>query len=104
MHVGGDRFGVVEGAGTHEQAVARRDVVAAPDVGAAFAAEENLVILAASAAHQVRLRLRAARFNELAFDPDVDDVRAAGDALAIATMTRVYDERRVGELVTNRAA
>src|SRR5207253_519693 len=95
---------IVERPGTDEQARARDDVVAAPYGGAARIAEEDVVPLPAAAGQRERPRGSAARGDAFLLDPVVDHEGAARDALAVAAVAYVHDQRAVAELVPDRAA
>src|SRR5262245_59295945 len=104
VHVGCDRGWIIERPRTHEQAVARHDVIAAPQIGSAPVAEEDVVVLSAASGKPERLRSRVVRLDELLLDPDVDHERAAGHTLAIAAVTGVNDQRIAGQLVSDGLA
>jgi len=94
---------VVQGAGAHEQCPRHR-VISAPDRRAAIRAEKHIVRLTAAGFGPERGRLFSGRFDMPALDPDVRREGGAGEPLAIAAMTGMHDQRRVGQLVTSSAA
>src|SRR5712692_1494226 len=91
VDVGLDGVRIIERAGANEQEIAGRPVIAAPYVDAAFAAKKHVVRFSAAAGESEGFGRGRVRFNEFPFYPDVDDERAAGNALTIAAMAGVND-------------
>src|SRR5439155_12036882 len=104
VHIGPDRFRLVERPGTNEQVVAGRTVIAAPYVGSALAAEEHLVIFPAASFECECLRDCPIRFHEFPLDPNIDHERAPGNALAISAVTGMNDEGTGRQLVPHSCA
>src|SRR5205823_6581563 len=102
VHVGPDRMRVVERSCADEERVAG-GLIPAPEIRAAGAAEEDVVVPPAAAGQAERLR-NAARLDELLLDPEVDHEGAAGEPLAVTAVAGVDDERAGAQLVAHGSA
>ena len=104
VHVGCDLLRAVERAGAQQHGVARRRMVFAPQRGAALGATEDFVRLAAAGGQHDRSGARVVGFDKAPLDPDVEREGAAGEALAVAAVAGVDDQRRRGQPIAHCAA
>ena len=103
MNIGLNLIRPIKGTRTNKYAIAGDQMVKAPQVGAAFVAEEDIYWLAAAGSELKRLRHEVG-FNEFPFDPEINYEGATCNALTITTMTSVNDQRQLGQFVSDGAA